>query len=67
MGPGTRVEGLALDARPSSLDSSHFLISLFPLSLILTALVEQLDNISVLNQVTVPDLWQQEAVTALRT
>lgn len=27
---------------------------------------EQLDSVSTLNQVTVPDLWQQEAVNALR-
>ena len=27
---------------------------------------EQIGNLSLLNQVTVPDLWQQEAVAALR-
>src|SRR3954465_6712950 len=30
------------------------------------SMAEQIENLSVLNQVTVPDLWQQQAVSALR-
>ena len=29
-------------------------------------IAEQLDNLGSLNQVVIPDMWQQEAVTALR-
>src|SRR3954466_6450892 len=30
------------------------------------SMAEQLENLNALNQVTVPDLWQQQAVSALR-
>ena len=33
----------------------------------MASIAEQLGNLSPLNQVTVPDLWQQEAVSALRS
>ena len=33
----------------------------------MASFAEQIGNLSLLNQVTVPDLWQQEAVAGLRS
>jgi superfamily II DNA/RNA helicase len=36
-------------------------------SILVASIADQLANLSLLNQVTVPDLWQQQAVAGLRT
>ena len=52
-------------ARPPQPDYSHFSNSAYPVRV--QTLADQLAETPTLHQVTIPDLWQQEAVTALRS
>src|SRR5665213_3216592 len=52
------------DLPPSS--SSAWLLRVFDYLPSVTSIAEQLENLSPLNRVTIPDLWQQQAVGALR-
>src|SRR5213079_1580781 len=45
---------------------SHFPFSYFDYLLLVQTFAQPFASLSLLNQVTVPDLWQQEAVSALR-
>lgn len=45
---------------------SHFTIRSFDYVLVVNSITAQFENFSALNRVAVPDLWQQQAVTALR-
>jgi superfamily II DNA/RNA helicase len=60
------VRSCACGVRAGSQKNSHFTFRLFDYLRGVNSIAAQLEKLSPLNQVTVPDLWQQQAVTALR-